>query len=173
MGLGGKLEGFVGRTAQIDIGDFELANVITNFQDVSPQFEIDSTFLNERHGIIGTKILDRFSIIIDYIREDIYMRPNRRFKKQFKYDRSGLSVAASGEGLTDFVVINVVPGSPADEAGIQVGDEIKRLNGTPSVLLSMENVIHRLQRKVGKRTKVVLKRDGETMRMTFYLRELI
>ncbi|RME99363.1 MAG: PDZ domain-containing protein [Bacteroidetes bacterium] len=173
MGLGGQLNGFVGRTARVELGDYTLQNVLTNFQDVTSLLTIDSSLLNDRHGIIGNKILDRFTLIIDYIREEVYARSNRHFTDEFVYDRSGLSLAANTAGGLHYIVIYVTPNSPAAEAGIQVGDEIRRINGLPTYILSLEDIIMRLQRKPGKRIKVVLDRNGTKIKRSFSLRDLI
>jgi hypothetical protein len=173
MGLGGQLDGFVGRTARVQLGDYTLQNVITNFQDVSPLLEVDSTFLNDRHGIVGNKILERFTLVIDYIREDIYLRSNRRFSERFVYDRSGLGLAAGGNNFVRYIVINLIPNSPAAESGIFIGDEIKRINGMPTFMLDMEDIIRRLQRRPGKKIKLVIDRKGTKIKRQFRLRDLI
>lgn len=173
MGLGGFLEGYVGRVATVDIGDHQLTNVITNFQDLTEIYEGDVTFLNKRNGIIGNEALERFNFIIDYIREEIYLRPNRNFRQKFHYDRSGLSVIASGTAFNSYTVMNVVAGSPADEAGIIRGDQIRVVNGIPTGLLSLQGILRTFQKRVGKRVKLVIKRGDDRFPVEFQLRDII
>ena len=172
-GLGGNLEGYIGRTATLDIGRMTMNNVITSFQDVADQYLIDSTFLNNRNGILGNAILDRFRVIIDYVREDVYLEPTRDFTREFQFDRSGISIIASGPQLNKFVVLGVVEGSPAAEAGIKKGDEIRVVNGMPALLRGLENITRVLQRKPGKKVKLVLRRGDERFTRTIRLRDLI
>jgi hypothetical protein len=172
-GLGGTIEGYVGRTASLTVGDDQMTNVITSFQDISEDYQLDSTFLNNRSGIMGNVVLSRFYIIIDYISEQVYLKPNRDFSKAFSFDRSGLSVVASGIQLNHFSILNVIAGSPADEAGIQKGDEIRMLNGVPATLLGLESISRVLRKKAGKRIRLLIRRDNERFYTEFYLRDLI
>lgn len=172
-GLGGSLEGYMGRVARLQIGQLDLDNIVTSFQDIADQYVVDSTFLNNRNGIVGNVILKRFQIIVDYVREDVYLRPNRDFRKAFKFDRSGMSIIAGGEELNKFVVLNVIDGSPADEVDIRKGDEIRIVNGVPAVFRGLENIVRILQRKPGKTIKVVIRRGEERFVKTVTLRDLI
>ena len=172
-GLGGMLEGYVGRIAHLRIGKQDLDNVVTNFQDVGEQYLLDSTFLNNRNGILGNVILQRYTIIIDYVREQVYFKPNRDINKAFKYDRSGLSVIVTGSTLNHFIVLNVIAGSPAGEAGIRKGDEIRFVNGVPARLRGLENILRTFQRKAGKEVQLLIKRGEERIPVSFKLRDLI
>ena len=94
MGLGGYIEGFLGRLEQFTLGQYDLGGVVTNFQDVMPI--LDTVYLNDRNGIVGNQILQRFDIIIDYIQGKAYIAPNRNFKRKFQYDRSGPFLRSRG-----------------------------------------------------------------------------
>lgn len=172
-GIGGTIDGYVGRTAKIKIDEMELNNVVTNFHDVAEQYVIDSTFLNNRNGIMGNVILQRFNIVIDYVREDVYLKPNKNFSQTFKFDRSGMSIIATGDNLNKFVVLNIVKDSPAFEADIRKGDEIKVLNGVPTHLRGLENILRFLQKKPGKKVRLLIKRGEEKIRKELRLRDLI
>ncbi len=171
LGLGGFLEGYLGRSREIKIADFQLNNVITNFQDIHEL--IDTSLLFGRNGIIGNLILDRFNVIIDYRKELLYLKPNKKFKTVFKYDRSGLVLIASGKHLDTIVVSSVVPGSPADEAGLKKGDIIKKVGWVPAGYISMKDFIQIFQKRVGKKIKLTIRRNGERMKFEFRLRDLI
>ena len=171
MGLGGFIEGFMGRIHKLDIGGHELQQVTTNFQDVSE--EIDSAYLNQRNGIIGNVILSRFTVTIDYIHDKMYLQPNKEFKKKFKHDRSGLMLANTGPSLNTYTVFFVTPGSPADEAGIQKGDEIRTFRNLPASFVSLVDINKKLRGKPGKTIKLGLKRGEEKFKVKFKLRELI
>ena len=94
-GLGGTIEGSVGRSKVVRIGDKNLTNVITYFQEVDT---VAAGFLNQREGIIGTRILKRFTLVVDYVRREVYLRSDgRRWRQKFIYDRSGMSLLAGGE----------------------------------------------------------------------------
>lgn len=171
MGLGGYIEGFVGRTPGIDIGDTHLREVITNYQDFLPT--MDSSYFNDRHGLLGNQILSRYKVIVDYIKGQVYLEPTAKVKQKFRYDRSGLSLIASGPQLGDITVFAVTPDTPADEAGLQKGDIIKAMNGIPAGFLTLQGAINRLKRKVGKKIKLKIDREGKRKKVAFWLRDLI
>lgn len=172
-GIGGTIDGYVGRTAKLRINEMELNNVVTNFHDVAQEYVIDSTFLNNRNGIMGNVILQRFHIVIDYIREEVYLKPNKNFNQTFKFDRSGMSIIATGDNLNKFVVLNIVKDSPAFEADIRKGDEIKVLNGVPANLRGLENILRFLQKKPGKKVRLLIRRGEDKIHKELLLRDLI
>ncbi|MGB3801903.1 MAG: PDZ domain-containing protein, partial [Lewinella sp.] len=170
-GLGGTLEGSVGRSRLVSLADREMSNVVTYFQQVD---SINAQFVSQREGIIGNQILRRFRVVVDYVHRKVYLRPDGgRWKQKFRFDRSGLSILAGGKNLRSFTVSNVVPGSPAEQAGIQVRDRIRSVNGVPVSLLSLESVIRKLQRRPGKRIKMRIYRSGRVYDLEFRLRDLI
>ena len=116
-GLGGYLEGYLGRVNSLEVGKHTFNEILTNFQDISSA--IDTSQLNGRNGLIGNQLLNRFHVIIDYPQEIMYLKPNRKFKKTFEFDKSGLVVIAANIRLNSFIIHDVIPGSPAAEAGIQ------------------------------------------------------
>ena len=171
MGLGGYLEGYLGRVSKVELGPFDFTGVLTNFQELPPN--IDSTMLNNRNGIIGNEILSRFTVIIDYIKGRLYLKPNRHYNDKFQYDRSGLVIIAAGATLSDFNILEVIEGSPAHEAGLLPKDEIKAINGLPAGLYSLNSLTGILQKKSGKKIKMVVKRGEEKIKVTFHLRDII
>lgn len=173
-GLGGAIKGNVGRSKSVKIGKQEFGDVITYFQN-SPFLRGDERIGKNRirDGIIGNTLLRRFNLIIDYVQREVYLRPTRKWKKPVKYDRSGLQVAAGGRGLRTFLITDVLPGSPADEAGLKIGDRIKKLNGNPASILTLGGIFNRLEGKAGKRIRITVKRLDKTLGFEFRLRDLI
>ncbi|MEZ4957513.1 MAG: aspartyl protease family protein [Saprospiraceae bacterium] len=170
-GLGGFLDGYLGRVASLDIGPYKLHGPITHFQDISTA--IDTSLLNGRNGIIGNKLLSRFTVIIDYPKEILYLKTNKKFKKSFDYDKSGLVIIAADAKLTSFIVHDVIAGSPAAKAGILSEDNITHLNGIPVSLMSLESITNKLRKKEGKKIKLRVKRDKEIFTFKFRLKKLI
>jgi hypothetical protein len=170
-GLGGSLEGSVGRSRAIRLAGRELNGVVTYFQ---PLDTAGMTFLNDREGIVGNRILKRFNVTIDYIRDKVYFKPEGGYwKRRFRFDRSGMSIIAGGQNLRTYNVANIVPGSPADEAGIQVGDRIVAMNGTSVSFIGLGALFRKLEGKVGKKIKIRYERDGKYNIVEFRLRSLI
>lgn len=171
MGLGGYLEGFVGRTSSLDLLNFPQTDILTYYQTVDTAQDL--TYLNQRNGLIGNALLDRFQLVIDYQAATLWLKPTKQLRKAFVYDRSGLNMIASGVALNYFSVLNVLPGSPAAEADIHAGDRIIRIGWLSAGFRTLAELQALLQQKPGKRVKVVVKRDGKILRKELVLRDLI
>jgi hypothetical protein len=170
-GLGGELEGFVGRIKSLNVGKNKLVEPVSNFQELNALS--DSTFINGRNGLIGGEILSRFNFIIDFNNEKLYLQPNRYFKQKFSYDKSGLVLVAGGSLLSIYTVHEVMPNSPASEAGFQKGDELTRINMLPCRFYSLGEVNRKLQSRTGRKYHIAFLRNGQNMKTTLKLRDLI
>ncbi len=171
MGLGGYLKGFLGRIHRLELGTFSFSNIITSFQEITSQQDTSQLF--GRNGIIGNVLLSRFDIILDYPRARMYLKPKKNYNKGFKFDRSGLGIIASGPNLNRYEISHVITNSPAAEAGLQEGDVITRLNFFNSSFYSLSDIIRILQKREGKKIKMVVRRNGEKLTFRFQLRNLI
>lgn len=170
VGLGGTLVGHMGKIDLFEFGEFEFTNIITSFQEL----EIDSIghlFLN-RNGLVGNSLLSRFDVYIDYPGEMMYVKPNKKYNERFRIDRSGLILIATGPDFNRIVVQKVIPGSPADKAGILPGDVIHRFNFWPSFFYSLNSITYKLSGKEGKRIRLKLIRNGEKIKREFRLHSL-
>lgn len=170
-GLGGIIEGVVGRVQRFSIGKSKLEQIIVNFQDLPPNF--DSTYLSGRKGLLGNDILGRFNIIMDFKNVKMYIRRNKYFKATFDYDKSGLAIVAGGKNTQIFTVFDVLPNSPAAEAGILRGDEILALNSFGAHWFTLLSLARKLQGKENKKIKLKIKRNNLILRKEFRLKTLI
>jgi hypothetical protein len=170
-GLGGEIEGVVGRIRDIELGGHRVVAPVCNFHQLIQLS--DSSFINGRNGLIGSEILTRFNMIIDFGREKMYIQPNRFFKAAFTYDRSGISLITSGTNLKQFLVQDILEHSPASEAGVQIGDEIVSLNWFPARFHSLGSMNDKFQGKIGKTLRMTVLRKGQKIQVKFKLKELI
>lgn len=168
-GLGGDIEGYVGKVASLNLGSFKFNNLITNYQN------LDSVILNNkkifRNGLIGNNILERFEMIIDYTNAQLYLKPKKNYNKEFKYDKSGLVIYAFGRELNQFVIKHVYENSPAAEAGLKAGDIIKKVGWWGSNNYTLEKITRKLQNKEGKCVQFTVERNGEKHKIKFHLRD--
>jgi hypothetical protein len=171
IGLGGYLEGHIGRIQNMRIGDIEFPSVLTSFQDV------DTSWLTEeakfRNGIIGNEFLSRFNIWFDYTVGELLVKPYRKKAKPFTMNRSGLVIFAFGENFNQFVVQDIIADSPAQRADIQVNDVILKINGASGKLFTLEGIYQVLQKKAGKKIKFKILRGTEELRKQIVLEDLI
>lgn len=170
-GLGGFIQGFVGRVNRLSFGEYYFNSVITNFQEVNENVQERVNF--GRNGILGNEILSRFNVIFDIARSKVYLKPIKRYNKYFKYDRSGITLIASGKKLNKFRIKELIQNSPAKEAGLQVGDLVTNVNFIPLGADDLRRITKVFQKRSGKRIRVDILRKGQRMTFKFRLRDLI
>jgi hypothetical protein len=169
-GLGGVITGKIGRIGAVDLGKFDVKNVIANFPD--PNSYMDTLKMSRvvsRNGAIGGEILSRFKVTFDFPREYLYLKKNSSFKKKFFYNMSGLTLKAKGARLQNFEITDVREKSPAQEAGIQPGDLVIAINGLLTSDLDLNQLNAFFNLKPGKRIILDLDRDGRRIRKEFRL----
>jgi predicted aspartyl protease len=170
-GLGGEIEGYIGRLKSLNIGRSKLQNVISHFQELHT--EADSNYILNRNGLIGGDLLSRFTIIFDFSKEKLYLKPNKYIKNLFEYDKSGVIPIASGVSLSQFIVYDVLPNTSGSDVDIRRGDELLRVGWIPAQLLNLATINNIFQGKEGKKVTIVLRRNGVKMKKVIRLRKYI
>ena len=171
-GIGGDIKGYIGRLPKIEFSDVHFfKNIVSYFQEISG--DIDSESYAKRLGLVGNPILSRFDIVIDYLNNTLYLKTNESYGLEFKHDMSGLLIFASGRNLNDFVVHSVYESSPAEHAGFQKGDVIRRVGLWGANLLSLGNLSNKLSKREGKKLRIVIKRDGKKLVKWITLRDYL
>ena len=170
-GLGGQIDGYLGRIHAFKIGSNTLGNFVSHFQELYN--ELDSNYINGRNGLIGSDILSRFNIIIDFNKDKVYFQTNKLFKRKFSYDKSGLVIIANGTNLNKFIIYDVDANSPALEADLRKGDEILKINRFPAHFFQLANLNFKFQKKAGTKIRLVILRDGKKLVKNIVLRDLI
>jgi hypothetical protein len=172
-GLNGIITGSLGRVEKLQIGKFELQNVITSFPDTNSVAAQIAKRVN-RQGNIGCELLRRFDVVFDYSRNYIVLKPNKNsFKAAFERDMSGMELRAKGDNFRVYVIDHIEKGSPADLAGIMSGDEIISINGQMANGLRLSEIYKMLQKKHGKEINLFLKRGNEFVFTSFLLKRMI
>ena len=159
QGLGGDIRGYLGLAQNLDLKEGKQKNIPIQYH-VIEQIDPEVSFKN---GIIGNPILKQFDMIFDYGKGQIYLKKNKLFSRGVKRDKSGIYLYASGPGLNKFIVSYVVPNSPADKVGILKNDQIIAVKGINKRLLGLTDINRKFQKKSGKRIKLKIKRDEETL----------
>ncbi|MFZ2898182.1 MAG: aspartyl protease family protein [Saprospiraceae bacterium] len=171
MGLGGNLEGVLGILPSMQLGDIALQDIPAHYQSITTI--IDSSFLNRRNGILGNKVLERFTVTLDYYRGQLYLKPNGLFHKPFPINKSGMLIIAAGPDLKTFMVHAVMEDSPAGLAGVKPGDIIVNMNCQSFRFLDLDALYRMLSGKEGKKIRLKLDRGGEKLVSKFTLKKLL
>jgi len=124
------------------------------------------------HGLIGYSFLGRFRIGIDYVNHVLWLDPLPEGweGRPWRDSQIGLQIERRDGAIT---VAGVVRGSPAEEAGIRIGDRIITLGGTPSRQLDVPIVIRRLEGRPGTTVTLTLQRGDELMTHKLLRRKLL
>jgi hypothetical protein len=172
LGLGGKLEGYVGRIKNFQFASKSFPELITKFQQ-KPIF-FDSLMITPRDGIIGNNILSAFSkVIFDYNTSKMIVSKSPKNVKQRPYDRSGLIIGASGENLNIFTILRIIENTPAFKSGLQIGDRIKKINGLSTGILSLDMINNKFRGSIGKKMRISIQRDNQFLEFELQLEDII
>lgn len=174
--LGGDLYGLVGRIRRLDMQGLRFRSVVTSYPD---ETEFSGIILETgRQGSLGSELLNRIKIILDYPRERFMFKKGAKFSEEFRYDMSGLMVRVSSAEDKRFYVSQVREDSPADKQGVQLYDEIIAINKVPSFFWELTDITELLRSSEGRViTLDILRGAGneeeppETLRISFVLKK--
>jgi len=167
-GMGGPSRSYVVRLPSLALGSIQVSSPVAGLSEDKGGSISDPNF----EGNIGSGLLKRFVVTFDYAHQMMYLRPVAPTPIDVgRFDRSGMWINSGPDG---YVVTDVAANGPAQQAGIQVGDIITRLDGTPSRFdgLSDARILLRA-RPAGTRVELEVRRGRETQKTTVALRDQI
>jgi predicted aspartyl protease len=173
-GLNGNIEGNIGRIKKFKIGKYELKNVLASFPD-SLAFSVKFGEEKQgRQGSIGGEFLRRFIVTFNYNEGYIGLKPlKKRFRESFEHDMSGLEIRAKGKDFDQYYVNYVLPGSNADKAGMQEGDQIIFCNNKHFKEMDINEIYQSLSKKEGSKVELFIRRENELQFIVFRLKRVI
>ncbi|MEJ8802385.1 aspartyl protease family protein [Pontibacter sp. H249] len=170
-GLGGDIHGKIGRLDAFVLGKYELFDLPAAY----PDEEAIKLALNiaNRNGNLGSDILNRFTVILDYPHNKLTLIPNSKYKKPFNYNLAGFEIATPLPGTKLYIVSNVTDNTPAKHVGIQPGDQIININGQDCNELQLPEVLNIFDSKPGRKIRLRLKRNQQVIDVDFVLQSRI
>ena len=121
-------------------------------------------------GNVGNEILASFVLEFDYGHGQIWFDPvSGPLPRPF--NRAGVTVYK--ERADAFTVAAVASGTPAAEAGLQVGDEVIAVDGTAAHQLSGWDFGRAVRRPVGTKMSLSINRKGQPQIIVVTLRDLL
>lgn len=167
-GLNGPIIGRWGRVPLMQIGRWKWLQIPATFPD-----SISRKSGEPWQGSLGGEFLRRFRITFNYLDQYFILKPEgNQWRKDFDYGMSGIGLRAVGPQYRKFIVETIHPGSPADEAGILVGDEIWVINQMRADQFTMGDIYRILKKKEGQKIEMMIRRDREFRLFQFRLRKL-
>ena len=170
-GLGGNLYGKFARVGWLMMGNYRLDDVITSFAENYATKNVGLRL--NRDGTLGAGSLGRFKVTFDYLNNRMILAKGSRFDKPFEYNMSGMSFRSFGTGFNLFEVSEVIPLSPAFDAGLKAGDVLISLNGKSTFLLTLGELNRILSDREGSMVDIDVSRDGKPRNFRFKLRKII
>jgi hypothetical protein len=170
FGLGGEILGEIGRFDRIDLGPYSLQNILVSLPSEGAYSKVIKR--GSRDGTIGGHLLLHFNPIIDYRNNKLYLSKSNNFTKPFRYDMSGLRVSYF-ENPQRYQVTGIMENSPADVAGIEIGDVLLSVNTYNVENSRLTDIYNLLRSRPKKHIKVILDRNGERLIYKFRLKKLI
>lgn len=167
-GAGGATSAHIGRLARLRLGSVELVSPIAAmYGDSAGVFSTDGLF----DGVIGGDVLRRFTVFLDYSRQEAILQPNASRDEPFEADMSGASFQIDS-GHAGVRVVDVMPNGPAAHAGLRPNDLITAIDGVPALEYGIERLRRRMQRNGGE-VAVVIRREGKEQTIRLPVRRLI
>lgn len=170
QGLGGEIEGYSGKIHKLQIGNIEFNNMISSFQALDENLLSDGKIV--RNGLLGNLLLERFTVIVDFAHQKLYLKPIKHFDKDFDFDKSGLVVFAFGPQLNQYYIKHIMDNSPGAIAGLLPGDIILKVGIVSRRWISLRRINTILSGKSGKKVKFKIKRNGLILYKEVVLRSL-
>lgn len=120
-GVGGSRTDYLFRAKGVSVGGFEIADVNAIYSGNTMGAMADDSY----DGLIGNALLERFDVVFDFAKGEIWLRPNKNFSAEKRYD-SGVTLTPQEDC---WVVNGLVEGGNGDKAGLRRGDVVMTING--------------------------------------------
>jgi hypothetical protein len=126
----------------------------------------------EPDGMIAADFLRRFRVFLDYARDRMILEPNRSYAEPSAFDASGLRVHRIPSSPDAFRIYEVLPGTPAADAGLRPSDLLVALDDIPMQRMSPGMVQEALTRE-GHESSLLIQRADEVFTVRLKLRRLL
>ena len=166
-GLGGPIRAQLARGKVFVLGNLEIRDPLLRL----PLETSGGLTASDTAGLIGPDILRQFDITFDYGRQSITLQKNAHYGERSNFDRVGVWL---GQDSADFSVVDVISGSPADDAGIKAGDKILAIDDTLAGSLDLTDVRDRFRSDpVGSELRLRVRSGSAVRDVVLRLRELV
>jgi PDZ domain len=163
----GTNEIVLGRVQKMQIGALQIQQPITIF-DRSETSDCDRLY-----GKIGYQIFRQFKVILDYPHRQLILEPTQAAQSPvYDYDLSGLWLEAIGAQLDRYKVGAITKNTPAERAGVRVGDELKEIDNVAVSKLNLVQVRQALS-QANRTINLDLVRNTKQLTVSLKLKPLI
>lgn len=158
IAVGGATRNFVGRLDSMSLGGVVISQPVAGWSE-------DLARVGDA-GTLGAPILARFRVTFDYAHRRIFLEPTVSAAGRDSWEAAGMLIVEIPGG--DVIVAQVIPGTPADSAGLEAGDALRSVNGTGVASLGLDS-LRRHFRQPGRVDTVSVSRGGTDH--TYFIRQ--
>ncbi len=152
LSFGGTVPMTLSVVKEIKLGPYSFRDVpVYKFKD---QYGVIS--YPDVSGVLGNDLMRRFNIVLNYPRQEVYIKPNEHYTDPFDYSYTGLGFSLINNAIT---ITDVIPDSPAEKAGLQEGDIIIGIETNFSNNIQAYKI---LLQNVKAKVRVTCMRNGQT-----------
>jgi len=170
-GFNGIITGKYAHIPQLCFGNFCLLNPIVSFPDSATIKDIVN--VSQRDGTVGSQILSRFNLFIDYKKKKFYFKPNANFTKRYSYNVAGIEIIQITPYFSLTEVLDVWKNSPAELAGVRKGDHIIEVNEIKAFELSVSEIRKIFETTSNAPLKLTLMRDDKEITVDIDMKDKI
>ena len=156
-GVGGSRTDYIFKAKGITAAEHKIENIYISYSGNTQGAMAD----NRYDGLVGNALFERFDVIIDFAKCEIWLRPNKNINAEIKFD-SGMTLTPK---TNCWIVNGLIESGNAHKAGVKRGDVIISING-----LSPEKIDLRRLRQMNRSAEdwtIVVKRDNINSEFTF------
>src|ERR1700690_786255 len=132
-GIGAPVDGEIGRAEWVEIAGHTLKLPLAAYMHAEGGVFAWTGIA----GAVGSELLRRFSVTLDYPHGRIILDPGRQLEDPFESDASGMHLTSAGPTYRQFIVKRVVDETPAAEVGIRKDDQIIEFDGQRAEALTL------------------------------------
>lgn len=162
IAVGGATRNFVTRIDSMELGGVVIPQPVAGWSE-------DLTRIGDA-GTLGTPILARFRVTFDYARRRIVLQPYPSAAQREAWESAGMFLVQVPGG--DVIVAQVMPGTPADSAGIATGDVVRSVGGVEAGTAGLDS-LRRHFRQPGRTDTLVVAHRGVERVVTLRQDELL
>jgi hypothetical protein len=170
-GLNGRINGRLARIPEFSLGPYSFEDPIVGFPDTLSF--IPDRYNDLRNGTLGSGILKRFNVIIDYHNKNIILHPNKFFREPFYANNAGIQITSPIPGFRYYIISYLRHNSPGALAGLKKGDKLEKINGKSVSNMSMDEIYRIFMKKPGHLVRMTVIRNGMKFETRFYLEKFL
>ena len=164
MGVGGSSKTSLVFIKSLTFGKTRLPEIMTGL------YEAETGIFSTENvdGNVGGGVLGWFKVAFDYPHNKVYMTLQEEPEINQGPFISGILLESDERGIT---IMRLIPGTPAEESELQIGDRLLRVNGEEVDSLELNDIYDKFEESSGKVLQLEVMRDGVSLRVELKLED--